>query len=215
MLRHRHRHRFVFRTDVHGCYASIDQDRLYESLESLVPEKPLLRLLWGYLHRTLRDLGFYREVTRGISLGCPLSPLMGAAYLQPLDQAMAASGLFYARFMDDWVILAPTRWNLRHAIRRVNEILACLRLQQHPDKTFIGRVSHGLDFLGHACSAQGLTLAEPTIAWYAEHVPLLYEQDAGASPHWRLHAPVGWRGPQRVGPRLRLGLSRRRPCAAR
>jgi hypothetical protein len=72
----------------------------------------------------------------------------------------------------------------------VNEILAYLRLQQHPDKTFIGRVSHGFDFLGHACSAQGLTLAEPTIGWYAEHLPLLDEQEAGAIPRWGLRAPV-------------------------
>ena len=46
--------------------------------------------------------------------------------------------------LDDWVILAPTRWKLRAAIRLVNETLAELKLQQHPDKTFIGRVSRGL-----------------------------------------------------------------------
>ena len=79
-------HRFVFRTDVRGYYASIGHDRLYERLERLISEKPVLRLIWGYLHRTLRDRGFYREMTRGISLGCPLSPLMGALYLQPLDE---------------------------------------------------------------------------------------------------------------------------------
>ena len=129
--------------------------------ERLIPEKPVLRLIWGYVHRTLRDRGFYREVTRGISLGCSL---MGALYLQPLDEAMAARGLFYARFMDDWVILAPTRWKLRQAIRRVNEILALLRLQQHPDRTFVGRISDGFDFLGYAFSSQGFSWAQPAIA---------------------------------------------------
>jgi len=42
------------------------------------------------------------------------------------------------------VILAPTRWKLRAATRLVNETLAELKLQQHPEKTFIGRVSRGL-----------------------------------------------------------------------
>ncbi|NEO95090.1 MAG: hypothetical protein F6K56_34805, partial [Moorea sp. SIO3G5] len=37
----------------------------------------------------------------GISLGCPLSPLMGALYLKPLDDRMAELGCFYVRYMDD------------------------------------------------------------------------------------------------------------------
>jgi len=61
---------------------------------------------------------------------------------------MAASGLFYARFMDDWVILVPTRWKLRRIVRVVNGILAKLKVKQYPDKTFIARIAKGFDFLG-------------------------------------------------------------------
>ncbi|MCL2923973.1 MAG: hypothetical protein MGF17_04910 [Trichodesmium sp. MAG_R04] len=49
-------------------------------------------------------------------LGFPLSPLMVALYLKPLDDIMAAMGCFYVRFMDDWVVLARTRWQLWKAI---------------------------------------------------------------------------------------------------
>ena len=48
-----------------------------------------------------------------MSLGSPLSPLMGTLYLKRLDDRMAKLGCFYIRYMDDWVILAPTRWKLR------------------------------------------------------------------------------------------------------
>lgn len=41
---------------------------------------------------------------------------------------MAETGLFYARFMDDWVVLAPTRWKLREAIRAVNQALSALKV---------------------------------------------------------------------------------------
>jgi len=61
-------------------------------------------------------------------LGCPLSPIMGALYLKELDDRMAETGLFYRRFMDDWVILAPTRWKLRSAIKIVNQILNDLKV---------------------------------------------------------------------------------------
>lgn len=63
----------------------------------------------------------YTTVTRGISPGCPLSPVMAALYLEPLDRRMEATGLAYARFMDDWVILAPTRWSLRRAVRTLHQ----------------------------------------------------------------------------------------------
>ncbi|MDZ4799181.1 MAG: reverse transcriptase domain-containing protein, partial [Bryobacteraceae bacterium] len=74
-----------------------------------------------YLRRSIDHNCLYSTVRRGISLGCPLSPVMGALYLDVLDRRMEATGLFYVRFMDDWVILAPTRWSLRRAVRLVNE----------------------------------------------------------------------------------------------
>ena len=49
--------------------------------------------------------------------------------MKPVDEAMAETGLFYARFMDDWVVLAPTRWKLRAASRIVNEKLAELKVE--------------------------------------------------------------------------------------
>ncbi len=61
----------------------------------------------------------FRDYGRGISLGCPLSPLMGAFFLKRLDERMERSGLFYVRFMDDNLVLAPTRWRLRKAVKAV------------------------------------------------------------------------------------------------
>ena len=36
-------------------------------------------------------------------------------YLKPLDDLMERLDLPYVRYMDDWVILAKTRWALRHS----------------------------------------------------------------------------------------------------
>ena len=55
--------------------------------------------------------------------------------------------------MDDWVILSPSRWKLRKAVRIVNETLAELQVEQHPDKTFVGRVERGFTILGYAFPA--------------------------------------------------------------
>jgi hypothetical protein len=92
---------------------------------------------------------------RGVNVGCPLSPVMEAIYTEPLDRRLEATGLTYARFMDDWAVPAPSRWSLRRAARIVNETLRELRLEQHPDKTFVGRTEWGFTFLGYWIAKQG------------------------------------------------------------
>ncbi len=114
------------------------------------------------MRRTAERGGTFWDHERGISLGCPLSPLMGAFFLDELDRRMERTGLFYVRFMDDFVVLAPTRWKLRRAVKAVNEVLGSLRLEKHPDKTFIGRIEKGFDFLGFHFSRDGLTVAHET-----------------------------------------------------
>ncbi len=47
--------------------------------------------------RTVYCDGFYRDVKRGISLGCPLSPLMGALYLRSCPKI---TWPFYIPFSD-------------------------------------------------------------------------------------------------------------------
>ena len=84
----------------------------------------------------------------------------------------------YARFMDDWVILAPSRWKLRKAIKAVNQVMFELRVEQHPDKTFIGRIARGFDFLGYWFSPEGLSIAAKTVSRMVDKVVRLYEQGA-------------------------------------
>jgi len=38
-------------------------------------------------------------------------------------------------------------WKLRKAVRIVNQALNSLKVEQHPDKTFIDRAKKGFDFL--------------------------------------------------------------------
>jgi RNA-directed DNA polymerase len=182
VLNHLPKNKFVFRTDVKHYYASIRHDILFTQLQQHFTDERLLDLLWQYMRRTVYDDGLYEDIEQGISLGCPLSPLMGALFLDLLDKRMEATGLLYVRFMDDWVVLAPTRWKLRQAVRIVNETLAKLHVQQHPDKTFIGRTERGFAFLGYQMNEAGLTgVAPPTKKRFIERVRQLYEQGAGES----------------------------------
>ena len=106
---------------------------------------------------------------------------MGALYLARLDERLEGlPGIHYTRFMDDWVILAETRAQLRRAVRIANQTLADLGVEKHPDKTFIGRVAHGFDFLAYRFHPGSLQLAPVAVERMAKHLSLLYEQGASS-----------------------------------
>ena len=100
--------------------------------------------------------GEYTSVECGISLGCPLSPLVGGLYLQLLKDEVKRLCMFHARYMDDSVILSKTRWQLRRAIQRMNSILEELKLEKHPNKTPMGRIDRRFGFLGRRLVANCL-----------------------------------------------------------
>ena len=70
--------------------------------------------------------------------------------------------------MDDILVLAPTRWTLRRAVEAVNAVLRSLRLEKHPDKTFLGKIERGFDFPGTHFSRDGLRVAPATIQKFVE-----------------------------------------------
>ncbi len=96
-------------------------------------------------------------------------------------------------------MLASTRWLLRKAVKAVNEVLGSLRMEKHPDKTFIGRIEKGFDFLGTHFSPAGLTVAKTTFVRFVARATRLYEQEPGealASTRLGLYARrwVRWAG---------------------
>ena len=150
---------FFFRSDVLSYYASLDHDIIRQQFAAVISDKTVLTLLDGFLNHLIDKDGLLIENKKGVPRGSPLSPLIGAIYLQPLDDAMAKLPVRYARFMDDWLIVADTHWKQRRAIRIMNEILEKLKVSKHPDKTDAGHVEKGIDFLGYRFCPEGLTIS--------------------------------------------------------
>jgi RNA-directed DNA polymerase len=137
-----------------------------------------------------------------------IAQLLSPARLTGLDERVEATGLAYARFMDDWVILAPTRSKLRETIRLVNRTLAELHVERHPDKTFIGRISRGFVFLGYEFQPAGLEVAPQAVERCVQRVSQLYEQGVDLSHIWAY--PRRWLRWTRSGlGELGAGLSER------
>jgi hypothetical protein len=69
-------------------------------------------------------------------------------------------------------------------------------LEKHPDKTFIGRVEKGFDFLGYHTTPQGLSVAPAMLARAIDRAHRLYEQERGKPdgfpPARCVHAALAW-----------------------
>jgi RNA-directed DNA polymerase len=134
-------YRYVMKTDVKGYYETIDHTILLRQLDKDITDPFIWHLLVQFVKRSVERGGTFKSIHCGISRGCPLSPIIAAYYLKALDEQMEGdTRYFYRRFMDDIIILAKTRWHLRKAVRTVNQHFNQLKVEQAPDKTFIGRI---------------------------------------------------------------------------
>ena len=124
----------------------------------------LLNLLYQYLNRVEVRQGDHQLIELGIPKGCHYRLEMGGLLLKSLDDSMK-SDCFYVRYMDDRVILTKTRHQLRCVIKKMQQLMDRLKFKLAFDKTFIGRITRGFDFLGYRFSSQGIIgLAQKTLS---------------------------------------------------
>lgn len=156
-------------------------DVLMKIIETYVTHPILLTLLYKALHRTeTRGGHFYDYEHMGIPKGSPLSPILGAIALIPLDLAMGQiRHVFYARIMDDWVVLTKTKTALRKVEKVTHKAVNDLQLQLHPLKTYIGKITHGFNFLGYYMDNQIILPSKETIRRFHERGSALYEPSQG------------------------------------
>ena len=171
------KYRFFCKTDVKSYYDSIDHYTLLMKLHTYIRDREVICYIWQFLNRCIEWGGLYWDVKQGISRGSSLSPLLGAFYLLDLDQRLEKLHVKYFRYMDDILILSSTRHKLRKAIRVLNQTFNEMKLEKHSDKTVIGRMERGFDFLGYHFSPEGLSVAENTIEKFHARAVRLYEQE--------------------------------------
>lgn len=142
-------YRFVYCTDIRGYYRHISKAQLKRHTERFVPELHLRQVIHQYIEYSVEDGGEFYTPPSGIPRGCALSPLLGASFLWYVDGGFERErGLFYVRYMDDFLFLSQRRWPVRRAVARLHQYFENTGFECHPDKTTVGRVEKGFDWLG-------------------------------------------------------------------
>ena len=88
--------------------------------------------------------------------------------------------------MDDFVILARTRWHLKKAIAQIFKITTGLKPRLHrKTKCFIGRTAKGFDFLGYTIHPQRrLRPSSVSLQRLVARARQLYEQGGDKQRLW-------------------------------
>ncbi len=163
---------------IHDVVSDLTLERAYELLCEQRKDRSHNNSIWDLRHKLCFNGLFFSVPV--IPKGCPLSPQMAALYLKPLDDAFKNHG-FYVRFMDDWVIMVRIKEQLRKVVRITHQVLKQLKCAMHPDKTFIGPIKRGFNFLGIDFNDKGASLSQNTIHRHQQQIDQRYAQGVSLS----------------------------------
>ncbi|PWB38641.1 MAG: hypothetical protein C3F02_02930 [Parcubacteria group bacterium] len=137
---------YALKCDIKKFFNNIDHKILLALLENRVEEVDVMWLIKKIIN------SFSSADNKGLPLGNVTSQLFGNIYLNELDQ-FVKHGLkqkFYIRYCDDFIILHKDKGYLANILKELNTFLKDqLRLDIHPGKISIRKVSQGIDFLGY------------------------------------------------------------------
>lgn len=168
---------FVYRTDIRGYYRHIRKKQVLSLVQQHVADPVLTGLIEQYVHYSVEEGGEIFTPQHGICRGCALSPLIGASLLHHVDSDFAAqAGTFYLRYMDDFVMFVRTRWQLRRCVKQLHHYFNLAGFETHPDKTQLGRIEQGFDWLGVWFTPEGTIIAPRALENYRVQRLRLYEQ---------------------------------------
>lgn len=137
---------WVLKCDIKKFFASIDQDKLIEIIKGFIPDEDTVWLI-SQVIRSFHST----EAGKGLPLGNLTSQLLVNVYMNEFDQFVKhkLKTKYYIRYADNFVVLSQDKKWLEGILVEISDFLwENLRIQLHPDKTFIQTVASGVDFLG-------------------------------------------------------------------
>ena len=151
--------------DISGFFDNVDHKLLKAMLREHVADDRFIRLVSCWLSNAVMDDGKSSKPRKGVPQGSPASPVLSNLYLTPLDRWAEKRGLTYARYADDFVIIARSEAEARTLTEDLRELLeATLRLTLKEKKTQFVACSEGFDFLGFNLSSEATRVSPKRVA---------------------------------------------------
>lgn len=135
--------------DIRNFFDAIDRELLRTCLGTFVDDKETVSLIF----RCIEALP--NEANKGIAQGMVLAPILSNIYLHSFDDAMMRGSWQYLRYSDNFMVLDKAEAVVQEAWDKSKKLLDGLHLELNQEKTQIGTLAQGFDFLGYHFDENG------------------------------------------------------------
>lgn len=148
---------WVAAADIAGFFTKIPKSVVTSIIRSAVNDDDFMALLDSAISVELENLSELRKFVDqfpiediGVAQGNSLSPLLGNILLAAFDNSMNSGDCRCIRYIDDFIILAPTRRAADARLKMARRLLGEFDMELAPDKSArqAHEVSKGFEFLG-------------------------------------------------------------------
>jgi RNA-directed DNA polymerase len=148
---------FIVCADISSFFSHISKSAVTDVIASTVNDPEFMNLFQAAIRVELSNVIELRAHAQrfptedmGVAQGNSLSPLLGNIILHKFDQEMNEGDCRCLRYIDDFIIVAPTKKAAMARLRRARSILGRLRMSLSEDKTSAEAISvtEKFEFLG-------------------------------------------------------------------
>ena len=150
---------FAASADIRAFFTRISKDHVTSIIARAVNDQEFVDFVREAVTVELENLALLKEKAVdfptediGVAQGNSLSPLLGNIALADFDRAMNEGDCRCVRYIDDFIILAPSKRAANARLQKAVKILQALGMELSPEKSSAGAldISKGFDFLGIA-----------------------------------------------------------------
>ena len=173
--------------DLKSYFDTVNHDLLMHRIGKQIRDKAVLKLIGKYLRAGVRhEYGKTEKTTKGVPQGGPLSPLLANIMLDPLDKLIESTGLPFARYADDFLIVAKTKPEAIAAMRQVEDFVECqLRLLVNRDKSKVAPLKE-CSFLGFTICGKQVRRTDKAAHRFKQRIREITTRSRGISMSQRL-----------------------------
>lgn len=165
---------YFLESDIEKFFDSICIIELMKVLERRIKERDVLELIEvclrvGYLDEN----GNETAKEKGVYQGSILAPLLSNVYLSDFDKFVEYKEVSYYRYSDDFILFSNEKEKLEMLLVSIQKFIEKIGLNLKEEKTKIGMVNTGFDFLGYHFNQNGKQVpikAEKTLSDKLEYL---------------------------------------------
>lgn len=146
---------YCLKADIKHYFQEVNHEILLNIIRKKVGDEKILWLIKKILSNSEIGRGAkqleIRNFIKGMPLGNLTSQFFANVYLNELDKFVKhkLKAKYYIRYVDDFVILRPSRLQLEKWSEEINKFLIDkLKIELHPQKSRVIPISKGIDFVG-------------------------------------------------------------------